>query len=108
MGWTTFPCGFLAVRKEAIMLPNRTTAKNYLKHTDKETFFNILYKAKISPRQKQILILRLLDRQPYEFISSAVFITEDMINKDIAEAYDLIYHYLFINNLIPKPNHSLV
>lgn len=84
------------------MLPTRTIAKNYLKHTDKETFFNVLYKSKISPRQKKILILRVLDRQSYEFISCQVFITDNMIKKEIAEAYDLIYNYLSITKLIPN------
>lgn len=88
------------------MLFHRRITRDFLLYkTDKKEFLDILYKAKITPRQREILLLKLLDKQDYRYISDMVFVTEHQIKKDIEGAYDLIYHYLLNTNLLPKQNH---
>ena len=76
------------------MLLHRRIAKDYLKHQDRPTFLEIVYKSKVTPTQRDILYHDILDRMDHQDIGDIVGLTENSVNHEVGKAYDLIYHYI--------------
>ena len=85
--------GWWAERK-IFMLSNRTAAKEYLKQQDRPHFLEIVYKAKVTPIQKQILYMALLDKKDHGYIGDMVGLTRNSVDHEIGCAYDAIYRYM--------------
>lgn len=79
------------------MLPRRKFARAFLLSSDRPKFLEIVYKAKVTPTQKQILYLDLLDDISHRDIGDQVGLTEGRVNHIIGEAYDKIYSYITKN-----------
>ena len=82
------------------MLPHRKLTREFLTKQDRETFLDIVYKAKLSPKQKEILFMDLLDDQDHYFIGDTVGLTKGTIDHKTGPIYDLIYSYLTKHKLI--------
>lgn len=80
--------------REISMLPHRTKAKNYLKKQDRPHFLEIVYKAKVTPTQKEILYMAILDRKDHGYIGDMIGLTRNVVDHEIGYAYDAIYRYM--------------
>lgn len=80
------------------MLFNRRIARNFLLAQDRPTFLDIVYKAKVTPIQKEILYLSLLDQHDHWFIADKLGLEKTTVDHQIGKAYDLIFRY--INNTV--------
>ena len=78
------------------MLPNRKSARDFLLHTDRPTFLEVVYKAKVTPRQKDILYRKYLDNKSNIQIAEELFTSIETVRNELAVAHDHIYNYLFI------------
>ena len=85
---------FVAGQKGYKMLNHRRKAKEYLEGADRPTFLETVYKAKVTPVQKEILYLALLDKKSRGYIGDVIGLTEDAVNHEIGKAYDLIFSYI--------------
>lgn len=77
------------------MLFNRRIARNFLLAQDRPTFLEIVYKSKVTPIQRDILYMSLLDQQDHYFIADKLGLEKTTIDHQIGKAYDLIYRYIF-------------
>ena len=78
------------------MLPNRKSARDFLLRTDRPTFLEVVYKAKVTPRQKDILYRKYLDNKSNIQIAEELFTSIETVRNELAVAHDHIYNYLFI------------
>ena len=76
------------------MLLSRRIARDFLLSQDRPHFLDIIYKAKVTPLQKQILYMDLLDDKDHRFIADELGVTETTVNHQIGKAYDLVYRYI--------------
>lgn len=76
------------------MLLTRRIARDFLVSRDRKTFLDIVYASKVTPEQKQMLYLSLLDRQDHWFIADKLGLEKTTIDHQIGKAYDLIYRYI--------------
>ena len=83
------------------MLTHRKTARAFLFSQDRPTFLEIVYRAKVSPAQKEILYKHILDEKELALIGDEIGLTENRVSHLAAEAYDLIYNYITKNNILP-------
>ena len=77
------------------MLFTRRIARDYLLAQDRPTFLEIVYKSKVTPTQKQILLMDLLDEKDHYFIGDTLGMAKTTVDHQIGKAYDLIYRYIF-------------
>ena len=80
------------------MLLTRRVARNFLLSADRPTFLDIVYKAKVTPEQKEMLYLSLLDQHDHWFIADKLGLEKTTVDHQIGKAYDLIFRY--INNTV--------
>ena len=76
------------------MLLTRRVARSFLLAQDRPTFLDIVYKAKVTPIQKEILYLSLLDQQDHYFIADKLGLEKTTVDHQIGKAYDLIFRYI--------------
>lgn len=86
------------------MLFERKVARSFLLAQDRPTFLEIVYKAKVTPIQKQILYMDLLDDKDHRYIADELGLTETTVNHQIGKAYDLIYRYILNTVFVPNDN----
>lgn len=76
------------------MLPKRKFARDYLEQIDRPKFLEIVYKAKVTPRQKEFLYARFLDGLNNYRIAMEDNVSVETVRDDLRSAYDKIYNYL--------------
>lgn len=86
------------------MLKKRRLARAFLCSSDRKTFLDVVYNAKVSPRQKQILYRHLLDDKDCGFIADELAVSVETVKKDLQKAYDLTFSYLLKTKSIPNDN----
>lgn len=72
----------------------RKRAREFLLSADRKTFLNVVYGAKVSPRQKEILYKKFLDGFSNTKISMEMFISVETVRRELSIAYDLLFNYL--------------
>lgn len=76
------------------MLLSRRIARDFLLSQDRPHFLDIIYKAKVTPTQKQILYMDLLDEKDHYFIGDTIGLSKTTVDHQIGKAYDLVYRYI--------------
>lgn len=84
------------------MLKTRKQAREFLKQADRKTFLDIVYMAKVTPREKEILYRHFLDGQDNGYIADILCMSGETVKAELQRAYDLIFNYLFKTEYIPK------
>lgn len=82
------------------MLVHRKITRDFLFLQDRPTFLEIVYRAKVSPSQKDILYMHILDEKDLCFIGDTLGLTENRVSHKLSKAYDIIYNYLIKNNIL--------
>lgn len=77
------------------MLKNRMEARKYLRKSNRPDFLETVYRAKVTPRQKDILYKKFLDGYSNVEISMKLSISVETVRDELAAAYDLLFRYLF-------------
>lgn len=78
----------------------RKRTRYWLIRADRESFDDIIYKAKITPRQQKILKMRFVDDLEIFKIAQRLNLSETRIQTDCRRAYILIGNVLQKENLI--------
>lgn len=76
------------------MLPRRKFARAFLLSQDRPNFLEIVYKAKVTPMQKEIIYMALLDKKDHGYIGDILGLTRTTVDHELGKAYDLIYRYI--------------
>lgn len=84
------------------MLSKRKITRSFLISTDRPTFLEIVYRAKVSPRQKEILYLKFLDGHDNNFIADKLIVCPATVRNNLEKAYDLLFGYLSVAKLLPQ------
>lgn len=77
------------------MLAKRKAVRDYLLKADRPTFLELVYKAKVTPRQKQILYRRFLDGYSNVMVSMEMNIAVETVRNELRASYEQIYHALY-------------
>lgn len=78
----------------------RKRTRQWLIRADREDFNNIIYKAKITPRQQKIIKMRFIDDLEIFKIAQKLNLSETRIQTDCGRAYTLIGSVLQKEKLI--------
>lgn len=79
---------------------NRKNSRYWLINADRQAFEDILYHAKITPRQQKIIELRILKNIEIVKIAQMMNLSEETIQRDIKRSYDLISKSLIKSKFI--------
>lgn len=83
------------------MLHNRKVARDFMLNTDRPTFLEIVYRAKVTPRQREILYCKFLDGHDNNFIADKLIVCPATVRNELEKAYDLLFKYLIATNKLP-------
>lgn len=75
----------------------RKQTRQWLIDANRRDFEDIIYKAKITPRQQTIIEMRILKNIEIFKIAQTLNLSERAIQADIKKAYDLISNILTVN-----------
>lgn len=82
------------------MLLHRRAARDFLLEQDRPTFLEIVYRAKVTPTQRDIIYMDLLDYKSHREIGDDIGLTENRVSHIVGEAYDKVFNYLIKNNFV--------
>lgn len=75
----------------------RKRTRQWLINASRQDFEDIIYRAKITPRQQTIIEMRILKNIEIFKIAQTLNLSERAIQTDIKKAYDLISNILAVN-----------
>ena len=75
----------------------RKQTRQWLIDASRQDFEDVIYKAKITPRQQTIIEMRILKNIEIFKIAQILNLSERAIQVDIKKAYDLISNILTVN-----------
>lgn len=78
----------------------RKRTRKWLTLSDRESFYDVIYKAKITPRQQKIMKMRFIDDLEVFKIAQKLNLSETRIQNDCRRAYSLIGSVLQKEKLI--------
>lgn len=79
---------------------NRKLARTWLINSSRADFEDIIYKSKITPRQQKIIEFRILKNFEITKIANLLNLSEEKIQRDIKNSYNLISNALIKYKLI--------
>lgn len=79
---------------------NRKLARAWLINSSRADFEDIIYKSKITPRQQKIIEFRILKNFEITKIANLLNLSEETIQRDIKNSYNLISNALIKYKLI--------
>jgi predicted DNA-binding protein YlxM (UPF0122 family) len=79
---------------------NRKLARTWLINSSRADFEDIIYKSKITPRQQKIIEFRILKNFEITKIANLLNLSEETIQRDIKNSYNLISNALIKYKLI--------
>ena len=79
---------------------NRKLARTWLINSSRADFEGIIYKSKITPRQQKIIEFRILKNFEITKIANLLNLSEETIQRDIKNSYNLISNALIKYKLI--------
>lgn len=79
---------------------NRKLARTWLINSSRADFEDIIYKSKITPRQQKIIEFRVLKNFEITKIANLLNLSEETIQRDIKNSYNLISNALIKYKLI--------
>lgn len=79
---------------------NRKLARTWLINSSRADFQDIIYKSKITPRQQKIIEFRILKNFEITKIANLLNLSEETIQRDIKNSYNLISNALIKYKLI--------
>lgn len=79
---------------------NRKLARTWLINSSRADFEDIIYKSKITPRQQKIIQFRILKNFEITKIANLLNLSEETIQRDIKNSYNLISNALIKYKLI--------
>lgn len=79
---------------------NRKLARTWLINSSRADFEDIIYKSKITPRQQKIIEFRRLKNFEITKIANLLNLSEETIQRDIKNSYNLISNALIKYKLI--------
>lgn len=79
---------------------NRKLARTWLINSSRADFEDIIYKSKITPRQQKIIEFRILKNFEITKIANLLNLSEETIQRDIKNSYNLISNALVKYKLI--------
>ncbi|WP_295282181.1 ECF-type sigma factor [Veillonella sp.] len=79
---------------------NRKLARTWLINSSRADFEDIIYKSKITPRQQKIIEFRILKNFEITKIANLLNLSEETIQRDIKNSYNLISSALIKYKLI--------
>lgn len=79
---------------------NRKLARTWLINSSRADFEDIIYKFKITPRQQKIIEFRILKNFEITKIANLLNLSEETIQRDIKNSYNLISNALIKYKLI--------
>lgn len=79
---------------------NRKLARTWLINSSRADFEDIIYKSKITPRQQKIIKFRILKNFEITKIANLLNLSEETIQRDIKNSYNLISNALIKYKLI--------
>lgn len=75
----------------------RKRTRQWLINASRQDFEDIIYRAKITPRQQTIIEMRILKNIEIFRIAQTLNLSERAVQADIKKAYDLISNILGVN-----------
>lgn len=69
--------------------------RDYLRNSNRPDFLEVVYRSKVTPRQRDILYKKFLDGMSNIQIAFEMNISVETVRDELAAAYDLLFRYLF-------------